>query len=222
MHRIRIDDDDVQSDDSVNKSSNESDHTLSADSTLSAGEPSEYLATVSLVESKAEQEQPPEDEMKPAESEQKIIDLLTGSNWVEAVKVYRIHKARWPGTLPLGGAQGVIGSVTEEDDVCAMLNLFCASLAEKSNIFVMTLNDVDIGESCSRLMDAIQQLSQTVKSLEAYQAKHRPSPPLVTGATGTLLPPSKQQQRSASRSNNTSASDFQTQPPSLSSDQSAL
>ena len=53
-----------------------------------------------------------------------------------------------------------------------MLNLYCAALAEKSaGIFVMTLSDVDIAESCSRLMEAIQQLSQTIKQLETF---HKP------------------------------------------------
>ena len=48
-------------------------------------------------------------------------------------------------------ASQVIGNATDDDDVGAMLNLFCAALAEKSaGIFVMTLTDMDIAESCSR------------------------------------------------------------------------
>ena len=55
-----------------------------------------------------------------------------------------------------------------------MLNLFCAALAEKSaGIFVMTLTDLDIAESCSRLMEAIQQLSQTIKQLESFHVKQQ-------------------------------------------------
>ena len=55
-----------------------------------------------------------------------------------------------------------------------MLNLFCAALAEKSaGIFVMTLTDMDIAESCSRLMEAIQQLSQTIKQLESFHVKQQ-------------------------------------------------
>ena len=110
------------------------------------------------------------DELQPAENEQKIVDLIMESKWKEAVEAYKLHKTRWPSTLPL--AYQVIGTPTEEDDVGAMLNLYCAALAEKSaGIFVMTLSDVDIAESCSRLMDAIQQLSQTIKQLETFHIK---------------------------------------------------
>ena len=110
------------------------------------------------------------DDLQPAENEQKIVDLIMESKWKEAVEAYKLHKTRWPSTLPL--AYQVIGTPTEEDDVGAMLNLYCAALAEKSaGIFVMTLSDVDIAESCSRLMDAIQQLSQTIKQLETFHIK---------------------------------------------------
>ena len=110
------------------------------------------------------------DELQPAENEQKIVDLIMESKWKEAVEAYKLHKTRWPSTLPL--AYQVIGTPTEEDDVGAMLNLYCAALAEKSaGIFVMTLSDVDIAESCSRLMEAIQQLSQTIKQLETFHIK---------------------------------------------------
>merc|ERR1711953_146498 len=110
------------------------------------------------------------DELQPAENEQKIVDLIMESKGKEAVEAYKLHKTRWPSTLPL--AYQVIGTPTEEDDVGAMLNLYCAALAEKSaGIFVMTLSDVDIAESCSRLMDAIQQLSQTIKQLETFHIK---------------------------------------------------
>merc|ERR1739846_242887 len=109
----------------------------------------------------------------PAESEAKIVDLITDSKWSEAIKAYRIHKTRWPGTLPILASQ-VIGNTSDDDDIGAMLNLFCAALAEKSaGIFVMTLTDLDIAESCSRLMEAIQQLSQTIKQLETFHVKQQ-------------------------------------------------
>ena len=34
---------------------------------------------------------------QPQESEQKIVDLITESKWIEAVQAYKIHKIRWPG-----------------------------------------------------------------------------------------------------------------------------
>ncbi len=238
LQRIRIDDDEFapsdenpadksssdESSSTANKS-NESDNTLSADSTLSAGDPSDMLAalsdvkgtseTVAVVAEKVAVPVQEADELKPAESEQKIVDLLTESRWPEAVTAYKLHKVRWPGTLPLAGNPGIVGSSSQEDDVSAMLNLFCASLAEKSNIFVMTLSDGDIAESCSRLMDAIQQLSQTIKQLEAYHAKHRRPSPIMAqhGATGTLLPPSKQQNRASSRGHNVVAAAAPPPPP---------
>ena len=71
-------------------------------------------------------------------------------------------------------ASQVIGNTSDDDDIGAMLNLFCAALAEKSaGIFVMTLTDLDIAESCSRLMEAIQQLSQTIKQLESFHVKQQ-------------------------------------------------
>ena len=71
-------------------------------------------------------------------------------------------------------ASQVIGNTSDDDDIGAMLNLFCAALAEKSaGIFVMTLTDMDIAESCSRLMEAIQQLSQTIKQLESFHVKQQ-------------------------------------------------
>merc|ERR1719215_631179 len=133
-----------------------------------------------------------------AESEAKIVDLITESKWVDAINAFREHKTRWPGTLPL--ANQMIGNPSNEDDVGNMLNLFCAALAEKSaGIFVMTLTDLDIADSCSRLMEAIQHLSQTIKQLETYHIKQQqqklktivtsPSAPLpaaapVSGASG--------------------------------------
>ena len=130
------------SDDSANKSNESFAETLSAESSIMA----------------------PKEEMQPQESEQKIVDLITDSKWIEAVKAYKVHNVRWPGTLPL--ANQIIGNPTDEDDITAMLNLFCAALAEKSGgVFVMTLSDLDIADSCSRLMEAIQLLSQTIKQL---------------------------------------------------------
>ena len=39
-----------------------------------------------------------EDTIKqPQESEQKIVDLITDSKWIEAVQAYKVHKIRWPG-----------------------------------------------------------------------------------------------------------------------------
>lgn len=110
--------------------------------------------------------------IQPQESEQKIVDLITESKWQEAIQVYKVHKSRWPTTLPL--ANQTIGFPTDEDDVCAMLNLYCSALTEKSGgIFVMTLTDTDISDSCSRLMDSIQQLSQTIKQLETWHLKNQ-------------------------------------------------
>merc|ERR1712051_582048 len=146
----------TDSDSSINNKSSESfTDTISADSSMNAKEESEL------------------NNQLPAESEAKIVDLITDSKWSEAIKAYRIHKTRWPGTLPILASQ-VIGNTSVDDDIGAMLNLFCAALAEKSaGIFVMTLTDMDIAESCSRLMEAIQQLSQTIKQLESFHVKQQ-------------------------------------------------
>merc|ERR1712051_789010 len=146
----------TDSDSSINNKSSESfTDTISADSSMNAKEESEL------------------NNQLPAESEAKIVDLITDSKWSEAIKAYRIHKTRWPGTLPILASQ-VIGNNSVDDDIGAMLNLFCAALAEKSaGIFVMTLTDMDIAESCSRLMEAIQQLSQTIKQLESFHVKQQ-------------------------------------------------
>merc|ERR1712051_570576 len=146
----------TDSDSSINNKSSESfTDTISADSSMNAKEESEL------------------NNQLPAESEAKIVDLITDSKWSEAIKAYRIHKTRWPGTLPILASQ-VIGNTSDDDDIGAMLNLFCAALAEKSaGIFVMTLTDMDIAESCSRLMEAIQQLSQTIKQLESFHVKQQ-------------------------------------------------
>ena len=155
LNKIRIDDD-------LPKEDTESEQEIS-DKDKSNESFAETLSADSSVNSK-------EEELQPAENEQKIVDLIMESKWKEAVEAYKVHKTRWPSTLPL--AYQVIGTPTEEDDVGAMLNLYCAALAEKSaGIFVMTLSDVDIAESCSRLMEAIQQLSQTIKQLETFHIK---------------------------------------------------
>ena len=156
LNKIRIDDD-------LPKEDTESEQDIS-DKDKSNESFAETLSADSSVNSK-------EEELQPAENEQKIVDLIMESKWKEAVEAYKVHKTRWPSTLPL--AYQVIGTPTEEDDVGAMLNLYCAALAEKSaGIFVMTLSDVDIAESCSRLMEAIQQLSQTIKQLETFHIKN--------------------------------------------------
>ena len=161
LNKIRIDDDlPATKEDTTESSENEQEN---SDKDKSNESFTETLSADSSVNSK-------EDELLPAENEQKIVDLIMESKWKEAVEAYKLHKTRWPSTLPL--AYQVIGTPTEEDDVGAMLNLYCAALAEKSaGIFVMTLSDVDIAESCSRLMEAIQQLSQTIKQLETFHIK---------------------------------------------------
>ena len=107
---------------------------------------------------------------------------------------FRIHKVRWPGTLPL--ANQVIGNASDEDDITAMLNLFCANLAEKSaaGVFVMTLSDLDIADSCSRLMEAIQLLSQTIKQLETFQLQKQTNKLVKSSPINPGPPPPSTQQ----------------------------
>lgn len=138
-----------------------------------------FAETLSADSSKGE-----EDSIQPQESEQKILDLITESKWADAVDAYKVHKATWPGTLPMAN---IIGTASNEDDINAMLNLFCAHLAEKSaGIFVMTLSDLDIADSCSRLMEAIQLLSQTIKQLETYHAKMKVRPSALVAAMSVV------------------------------------
>ena len=174
LSKINIDDDapkeESDESDDKNKSNESFAETLSADSSVNNSKEGE--------------------EIQPAESEQKIVDLIMDSKWKEAVEAYRVHKTRWPSTLPL--AYQVIGTPTEEDDIGAMLNLYCAALAEKSNIFVMTLSDQDISESCTNIQFGIQQLSQTVKQLDNFQKTQQKlkSPPV--GAPPPPPPPAEE------------------------------
>merc|ERR1712111_126284 len=154
--------------------------------------------------------------------EREVTELLAQSRWAAAVTSYRKHAAR-----TFGGLSGMIqdwhgvGSRSVEDDIHAMLDLYCRHLQAKvidqnrssaaqmvpaggavasdddvvshhqRCLFVMTLTDVDMSNNCLKLKEASLQLSDTVKQMEQALAKQRHS---MVEQASLLLAAQQQQQ----------------------------
>ena len=144
--------------------------------------------------------------LTPQESEILIVELITQSSWLEAVKTFKLHKQNWPETFSID-FENHIGTLGEEEDLYAMLNMYCKHLTEirilatqplgatcsstnlvdpsTSAIFVMTLTDHDMANNVSRLMDASLQLLATVKLMETQLTKRKQSMSAQAVATVT-------------------------------------
>ena len=144
--------------------------------------------------------------LTPQESENLVVELITQSSWLEAVKTFKLHKQKWPETFS-PDFENHIGTLGEEEDLYAMLNMYCKHLTEirivstqplgatcsstnfvdpsTSAIFVMTLTDHDMANNVSRLMDASLQLLATVKLMETQLTKRKQSMSAQAVATVT-------------------------------------
>ena len=140
------------------------------------------------------------------ESEKHIVDLITSSSWFDAVKAFKLHKQKWPEAFA-SEYENHIGSLGKEEDLYAMLNIYCKHLAQlrlltthplvaaggpskvvdlsTCSIFVMTLTDHDMAKNVSRLMDASLQLLATVKLMETQLTKRKQSMSAQAVATVT-------------------------------------
>ena len=140
------------------------------------------------------------------ESVKLIVELITQSSWLEAVKAFKLHKQKWPETFS-SDFENHIGTLGNEEDLYAMLNLYCKHLTEiriiatqplgaagsgtnlvsptTGSVFVMTLTDGDMANNVSRLMDASLQLLATVKLMETQLTKRKQSMSAQAVATVT-------------------------------------
>ena len=140
------------------------------------------------------------------ESEINIVELITKSAWLDAVRAFRLHRQKWPDAFATD-YENHIGSLGNEEDMYAMLNLYCKHLSQlrlltthplgatssvvslvdsnTRSIFVMTLTDQDMAKNVSRLMDASLQLLATVKLMETLLTKRKQSMSAQAVATVT-------------------------------------
>lgn len=120
------------------------------------------------------------------ESEYHVFGLLCEEKWASVLAYYRQqHKAKWTKNQ----------SSSEEDDLTAILHIYCQILAERgeskmimivvlwtvvyeqsvlfSDIFAMTVTDGELNEHCNRLKDSSLQLQSIVKSMESQLARQK-------------------------------------------------
>jgi hypothetical protein len=119
------------------------------------------------------------------------------------VKAFKFHKQKWPETFSLD-FENHIGTLGVEEDLYAILNMYCKHLTEirimatqpincgpslfdpsTCSIFVMTITDNDMANNVSRLMDASLQLLATVKLMETQLTKRKQSMSAQAVATVT-------------------------------------
>ena len=140
------------------------------------------------------------------ESEMNIVELITKSAWLDSVKAFKLHKQKWPEAFA-SDYENHIGSLGNEEDMYAMLNIYCKHLSQlriltthplavssgatkiadssACSIFVMTLTDHDMAKNVSRLMDASLQLLATVKLMETQLTRRKQSMSAQAVATVT-------------------------------------
>ena len=193
---------DLEASDSFNSSGNRSNDTicpqLSPSSTTHVVSSKEHFQKETFAMTR--------DGLTSHESEKLIVELITQSAWLEAVRTFTMHKKKWPETFALD-FENHIGTLGEEEDLYAMLNMYCKHLTEiriiatqpmcatssstsmvdssTCSIFVMTLTDIDMANNVSRLMDASLQLLATVKLMETQLTKRKQSMSAQAVATVT-------------------------------------
>ena len=191
----------LESSRSLNSSGNNSNDTLCPQMSPSANSP-----LVSPKERYQKESINMKERLTSQESEKLVVELINQSSWLEAVKAFKLHKQKWPETFS-PDFDNHIGTLGEEEDLFAMLNMYCKHLTEirimatqplgtassstnlvdpsTSSIFVMTLSDNDMANNVSRLMDASLQLLATVKLMETQLTKRKQSMSAQAVATVT-------------------------------------
>ena len=193
---------DAEASNSLNSSGNNSSGTLcpqlSPRSTSPTGSSTELL--------KLDMTNIPKEQRSSQDSEKHIVELITQSSWLQAVKAFKFHKQKWPETFSLD-FENHIGTLGVEEDLYAILNMYCKHLTEiriiatqpigapnsgpslldpsTCSIFVMTITDNDMANNVSRLMDASLQLLATVKLMETQLTKRKQSMSAQAVATVT-------------------------------------
>eukprot|EP00095_Tigriopus_kingsejongensis_P010905 maker-scaffold348_size200312-snap-gene-1.16 protein:Tk10905 transcript:maker-scaffold348_size200312-snap-gene-1.16-mRNA-1 annotation:"AT27402p" len=102
------------------------------------------------------------------ESEYHVFGLLCERKWASVLAYYRQqHRGKWTKNQ----------STSEEDDLTAILHIYCQILSERGeNIFAVTVSDGELNEHCNRLKDSSLQLQGIVKSMEGQLAKQKQTP----------------------------------------------
>ncbi|XP_048776245.2 protein furry homolog-like isoform X3 [Ostrea edulis] len=95
-----------------------------------------------------------------AEAVTSLLEYINGHQFVKAIQLLRSFRCNWPGD---------IFGQTSDDDIIALLNIYCASQAEKrTGLFVLMGLDIDLGLIKSQLMQLNIQMrgrSSSVPSL---------------------------------------------------------